>query len=29
MNFDPGKFGLFDAGEAHKCAFWKSLIRPC
>jgi para-nitrobenzyl esterase len=25
MNFDPGKLGPFDAGAAHKCAFWKSL----
>jgi len=25
MNFTPGALGLFDAGEAHKCGFWKSL----
>lgn len=25
MNFEPGKLGPFDAGAAHKCAFWKTL----
>jgi para-nitrobenzyl esterase len=25
MNFTPGALGLFDAGTAHKCGFWKSL----
>jgi para-nitrobenzyl esterase len=25
MNLTPDALGLFDAGEAHKCGFWKSL----
>ena len=25
MNFEPGKLAAFDAGAAHKCAFWKTL----
>jgi para-nitrobenzyl esterase len=25
MNLTPGDLGLFDAGAAHKCGFWKSL----
>ncbi|MDQ2082809.1 carboxylesterase family protein [Xanthobacteraceae bacterium Astr-EGSB] len=25
MNFTPGALGLFNAGQVHKCGFWKSL----